>query len=220
MYKVLASFCLYAFKHERSFYLQIIWGDKAARRFINAGEYTGYHEQLAELLMLRMQAGSILCDLGCGIGLIVFALSLKLQQIACVDINGEALEKEAARCGITNITPLQADAAHISGLWDYGLMLFFHGQPLDNIHHYPGLVRRGLFYIVHADPPDPQQDHKPARTKCSSVSTIKAGLKKHNIAYQLWSTPWSMARPLRALKRPLNSRKPTISAPKGRRGGF
>lgn len=168
--------------------MEIIWGNKAAEWFIAASEYTGYHKRLSEILMRHMLPKSTMCDLGCGMGLIDFALTGYLSHITCVDIDKEAiglLEAESAKRGIQNITAMHSDAAKIKGAWDYGLMLFFHGKFSDNPSHYLSLVKRKLFYIVHADPLEPQKDTKPERTKCSTVSAIREELEQADIAYQL-----------------------------------
>ena len=168
--------------------MEIIWGEKATRWFVNASEYTAYHSQLGDILKRDMRQGSSLCDLGCGIGLIDFALSDYLRHITCVDTSREALDalqKEAARRGIQNITTCHADAADISGEWDYGLMLFFHGKLSDHFSHYLSLFKDKLFYIVHADPEVTQQDKRPERSKCSSVSVIRQELDQQKITYRL-----------------------------------
>ena len=168
--------------------MEIVWGEKAARWFINASEYTAYHSQLGNILKRDISPGSSLCDLGCGIGLIDFALSDYLSRITCVDTSRaalDALQKEAARRGKKNVTTSQADAAEILGEWDYGLMLFFHGKLSDHFSHYLSLFRDKLFYIVHADPEVNQQYKRPERSKCSSVSAIRQELDRRNIAYRL-----------------------------------
>jgi SAM-dependent methyltransferase len=203
--------------------LEIIWGERAARWFVNASEYTGYHRELADILLAFMQPGGTLCDLGCGIGLIDFALADHLKQITCVDISAEALEileAEAARRRIGNITALRADAATLEGQWDDGLMLFFHGTLTDNIAHFLRLFRRRLFYIVHADPIDPQRDHRPERTKCSSVSAIQGDLDRQRINYQLFHHALEYGQPFGSLEEAIDFTRAYRLCPQGKEEGF
>jgi SAM-dependent methyltransferase len=168
--------------------LEIFWGNKSADWFISASEYTGYHKHLADILMRHMLPKSTMCDMGCGIGLIDFALADYLSHITCVDIDQgaiELLEAESAKRNLKNITAMNVDAAKMQGAWDYGLMLFFHGKFSDDPSHYLNLFKQKLFYIVHADPIDSKKDNKPERTKCSSVSSIRRELERLGIVYQL-----------------------------------
>ncbi len=181
--------------------MEIVWGEKAAAWFINASVYTGFHAQLAEILKRHMESDCSLCDLGCGVGLIDFALSRHLRHITCVDISGEALavlEREAKSRGLHNLSIVHSDAAMIQGSWDYGLMLFFHGQLFDHTHRYLSLFRRKLFYIVHADPLETEKDRHPGRSKCSSVSLIREAIDRHGIQYQLEEYALEYGQPFRS----------------------
>lgn len=203
--------------------MEIIWGNKAAGWFITASEYTGYHKRLADILKRHMLPESTMCDLGCGMGLIDFALADFLQHITCVDISAEALgllEAEASRRGIANITAMQADAADINGVWDYGLMLFFHGKFSDNPSHYMRLLKRKLFYIVHADPIDPNNDAKSERTKCSSVSAIREELEQAGIAYQLEHHALEYGQPFASIEEAVDFAQTYTLCPDGEEEAF
>lgn len=182
--------------------MEIVWGDKTARWFISAGQFTGYHDKLSELLIKHIEPGHTLCDLGCGIGLIDFALSPYLSHITCVDTSAEALallRAEASRRGINNITAVKADAADISGMWDYGLMLFFHGKLSDHVHHYLHLFKRRLLYIVHADSLTDEEGRHTERAKCSSISAIREEFKRLNVVYELEEYALEYGQPFESL---------------------
>lgn len=111
--------------------MHIQWNRQTVRWFENAAEYTGYPKKLAQLLKKYIPEGETLCDLGCGAGLVDFALADHCSAITCVDISPDAVEhvrrKTAAR-GLENVSALCMDASELTGSWDTVMAIFFGGN--------------------------------------------------------------------------------------------
>lgn len=177
--------------------MKIVWNEQSIRWFHNASEYTGYNKKLAEILLNYIPRGGSLCDIGCGAGLIDFALAPYLGQITCVDISPEAIravERHARRLGLNNISTLCMDASGLEGEWDTVMALFHGGQ--DVIAKYLHLAKEQLILAAHgvlkgSFGPD---GHKV--TKCFDVQGIKEYLDAQGIRYSLQELTLEYGQPL------------------------
>lgn len=163
--------------------MRINWNAQTARWFEAASEYTGFHEKLAALLLKHIRARDALVDLGCGAGLIDFALSPHIGRISCVDKDQGAVDavgRGAKARGIHNLELICADANALNGLWDTALAVFFGGAGTGALRYLP-LCREYLIMVVHGD--DADGDYHPP--KCSSVSGMRRALGDAGVSFAL-----------------------------------
>lgn len=109
--------------------MMIVWNERSIRWFRNASKYTGYNKKLADILLQLIPSRKSLCDMGCGAGLIDFELAAHIEQITCMDISQQAIhavEQQARKLGLANITAHCMDASKAEGQWET-VMALFHG---------------------------------------------------------------------------------------------
>ncbi|MEG2388786.1 MAG: class I SAM-dependent methyltransferase [Clostridia bacterium] len=131
----------------------MVWNEQTIDWFDAASRYTGFHEKLAALLRPNITPGGCMVDVGCGPGLIDFALSPSVRAITCVDLNAEVVAQVAARArarGIGNIEARCADARALSGCWDDVLMVFF-GRPDVDMARWLALCKNRVIAVVRMD---------------------------------------------------------------------
>lgn len=115
--------------------MQIEWDQKREDWFERASKYTGFHEELADIILNKLDSYHELCDLGCGSGLIDLQLYPYLDRITCIDRSAGALQllkNKIKEKEIDNICLKQQDISSMDGIWDNCLMLFT-GYPMDRI---------------------------------------------------------------------------------------
>lgn len=180
--------------------MKIVWNEQSVRWFHNASEYTGYNRKLADILLRHISRRESLCDVGCGAGLIDFALAPHIGRITCVDISPQAIravEDHARRLATNNISTLCMDASGLEGEWDTVLALFHGGR--DVISRYLRLAREQLILAAHGTlkgnfAPD---GHKVQ--KCFDVNGVKASLDERGIRYSLQELTLEYGQPLTSL---------------------
>lgn len=132
-----------------SYRMQIKWNIKTVEWFWRASEYTGFHKNLAGILLPMMPHSRSLCDLGCGAGLIDFALCKKIPEITCIDIEPGAVhfvQRRIQNKNITNMRALCEDMHRLSGVWDTVMMVFVGGGAFD-IQKQLGLCRDKIILV-------------------------------------------------------------------------
>lgn len=128
--------------------MRIAWNDQSLQWFHNAAAYTGYPQNLANIIKTYIPEGETLCDVGCGAALVDFALADYCSDITCVDIAPAAIEHVQHQVdvqGISNIHPLCSDVSKLSGSWDTVMALFFGGGAIC-VDAFP-LVRKRFILI-------------------------------------------------------------------------
>ena len=91
--------------------MHFTWDEKTIGWLLDAADYTGFYEKLAEMLLPYIRLRGTLCDMGCGMALADVALAREIGQITCVDVNDAVLtvaRREAARRGAENMTFLKS----------------------------------------------------------------------------------------------------------------
>lgn len=181
--------------------MKIVWNDQSIRWFQNAAEYTGYNRALARLLLDYLPKGGTLCDMGCGTALTDFELAPYFQEITCVDISRKALaavESEAQRRGITNITTLLSDGRKAEGSWD-AVMALFHGGS-DKVDAYLEKARDTLIFVTHASRVGTfsSEEHKVA--KRYNVSNIQRHLEERELRFTVHEASLEYGQPLTDLE--------------------
>lgn len=165
----------------------IHWNEKTAAWFEAASEYTGFHEKLASLLLSTIPLWGSLVDLGCGVGLIDFALSAHFAEITCIDKSEEALlhlcEMAEAR-DIRNIRTQCADARTASGTWDAVLMVFF-GRLEEDIRQYLSLCNDRVVAVVHKNAHFEPASGGARNTKCNTVENTAEGLTRLGVRFSV-----------------------------------
>ena len=176
--------------------LRFSWDEQRIRWFDEASAYTGFHQKLRSLLLMHIGRRESLADLGCGAGLIDFALAGDIDRITCVDESAlavAAVKWRAEARGLTNIKAVQADAYQLRGEWDNVLMVFF-GAPALHALHYLSLCREGVLAVVHGDGA-PGDGHAP---KGNTIQSTRAALDAQGIAYRVATREWEYGQPFRS----------------------
>lgn len=164
--------------------MHIQWNDQTVRWFEDAAEYTGYSEKLAKILKKYIPTGETLCDLGCGAGLVDFALADHCAAITCVDISPDAVAHvrgKAAAKGIENMHALCRDASELTGAWDTVMAIFFGASRFwDDYFH---LAEKRFILITHARRKGNFGPEGHQAVKCSDIATTKAYLASRGVKY-------------------------------------
>lgn len=151
-----------------SYHMQIEWGEQTNKWFTRASEYTGFHRQMADILLADISADETVCDLGCGAGMIDFCLCDKVRKITCVDRVPEAISlinDRIAKKQIDNMETICSDIQNLSGNWDTCIMLFVGIQPSE-VSTYLKLCKKRLLIVyrggcqIHPDLKDRAGRHK------------------------------------------------------------
>lgn len=177
--------------------MRIKWDEQTVRWFDEASAYTGFHRRLRELLLKRISRRDSLADLGCGAGLIDFALAGDIGRITCVDESAlavAAVNRRAGQRGLSNINAIQADAYQLRGEWDNVLMVFF-GALAQHAGHYLALCREGVLAVVHGDAAPDGGGHSP---KTNTIQSTRDALDAQGIAYHMAAYQWEYGQPFRS----------------------
>ena len=181
--------------------MHIKWNDQTVRWFEDAAEYTGYSKKLAQILKKYIPEGETLCDLGCGAGLVDFALADHCSTITCVDISSVAVEhvrRKAAAQGKENINTLCMDASEFTGTWDTVMAIFFGGNQIcDDYFH---LSRKRFILITNAQRKGNFGPEGHQAVKCSNITTTKAYLDSRGVKYVHEALALEYGQPFAALE--------------------
>lgn len=112
------------------------------------------------MLLAHIGQRDSLIDLGCGLGLIDFALSPFIRNITCVDRDPaviRCLSTTAAARGAARIEACCGDATAVRGCWGTVLTVFFD-RTGDALHAFYPLCRDQMIAVVHASAPDAPDD--------------------------------------------------------------
>lgn len=136
-------------KNAEAYRMQIKWNQKTINWFRRAAEYTGFYERLAEILLNQIDKSHSLCDLGCGAGMVDFALHKKIKHITCVDKSSVAIhtvQKKIINSGIQNMDAICEDFLRLQGKWDVVIAIFV-GNITDNIKKYLSLCNEKVIIV-------------------------------------------------------------------------
>ncbi|MDR1816369.1 MAG: class I SAM-dependent methyltransferase [Clostridiales Family XIII bacterium] len=115
--------------------MNIVWTQETIESYRQASEYTAFHKKLAILAQPYLDADWTLADIGCGPGLLDFALAPMVRSVTAIDRDElciRTLDKELDRVYYTNravaekIEPRLADAHSLGDeRWDAVVTAFF-----------------------------------------------------------------------------------------------
>ena len=179
----------------------IKWNDRSLEWFKSASEHTGFHKNLAEMLLPYIEVGGTLCDLGCGIGLIDFELCKNVKSVTCVDIDPAAIRLcsgEVARRGITNIEPLISDAKDLTGTWDTVISVF-HGTTDALADFYVKFARKKVITVTHIEGMGAFGPRAYKSPRCSTAITAEELLKERGIKHTFINGALEYGQPFREL---------------------
>ncbi len=177
------------------------WNETAVRWFEEASKYTGFHENLKQLILPNIACRETLVDLGCGAGLIDLALADSIGHITCVDKNEGVIGMLRAgilKRGIGNIEAICQDAETLSGQWDTVLAVFY-GRIDESLSKLLSMCRESVIAVVHADAQGklgPTDYHPP---KCNTVSLTSQALDALGARYTVIEDALEYGQPLRSL---------------------
>lgn len=181
--------------------MQIKWGSQAVRWFESASEYTGYNQNLAQILKKYIPEGETLCDLGCGAALTDFALADYCSAITCVDRSPEVIEhvrRRAAAQGVQNLEARCFDASKLTGSWDNVMALFFGGSRIDP--RYFRLAQKRFVFVTHAQSKGGFGPEGHQVIKCSDIATAKEYLESIGVKYEQEAFALEYGQPLEDLE--------------------
>jgi SAM-dependent methyltransferase len=105
------------------------WTNEKIEFFERASEYTGFHKNLAAIILPHIDSDDTLIDVGCGLGLIDFELASYVKSVTAVDTHPaviQYMQRRIKQSGLCNIFPRIEDAEALDGeTWDVILMSFF-----------------------------------------------------------------------------------------------
>ena len=177
----------------------IVWNRQTVDWFRHASEYTRYNRALGEILRVHIPAGTTLCDVGCGAGLIDLELAPHCECITCVDIAPgavAAVQEEAVARGISNLTPLCQDGAALEGEWDT-VMALFHGGSCGVQRYFPH-ARQRLILAVYQHPRGSFGPVHRKRVKHHGADQVQAALDEMGVVYTVEHHALEYGQPLRS----------------------
>jgi 2-polyprenyl-3-methyl-5-hydroxy-6-metoxy-1,4-benzoquinol methylase len=179
--------------------LSFIWNQKKIHWFQEADIYAGFSKNVARLLAPKLAGYTTLCDIGCGLGLIDIELSQSIPSITCIDISPEAIEalnKNIAERGITNIKPLLLDFKEIKGGWDVILISFFGYRHLE---HFLNCCRK-LIVVVGQNNQSELYPEKYRKSPKFTAMQLEQVLNQKGIPYSLTEAAFEFGQPLVSLE--------------------
>lgn len=179
--------------------VRIVWNRQTVDWFRRASQYTGYNRALGVILRAHIPAGTTLCDVGCGAGLIDLELASHCGHITCVDIAPgavEAVRQEATARGIANLTALCRDGAELEGEWDTVLALF-HGGSCAMQRYFPH-ARQRLILGVYDHPRGSFGPAHRKRLKQNGAAQVQAALDEMGVVYTVERHALEHGQPLRS----------------------
>lgn len=153
------------------------WSEQSIRWFLDASAYTGFHRELARILLPFLNRGESFCDLGCGLGRVDLALAPHLDHVSALDVDEQVLailRADAAREGV-RIQTICGDIRDAQPLFDVVMLSFFGRSGLER---YLAMCRRLLIRVVNADNDGnlyPRRHRKRVKTTISDVQADLAG---------------------------------------------
>lgn len=141
-----------------------VWNKEKIELYKRASQYTGFYENIGDMIKPFLDKSLVAADIGCGAGLLSFAVSPMLSKVYAIDINKDAINHlkneilatssdELSQPEHGNIIPINADAETLDNIsWDIGLMCFY-GYPDKELSK---LIRRSkerTFIIVNNGTP-------------------------------------------------------------------
>ena len=163
-----------------------------------AAEYTGYAENMAKLLLPKITGRGSLCDIGCGMALVDFALAPYVDRVTCVDLNENALNfvrEHAARLGTAGLEAIRADGSGLSGQWDT-VMALFHGEIEANCENYLRKARRQFIAVTHGSAGRGAEHTE----RCNYTDVLTAWLDERGYTYQREDGALEFGQPHRSME--------------------
>lgn len=90
------------------------WTDQSIKWFKDASEYSGFHEEVGELIRPFLSENDTLMDIGCGLGYLDMALAKYVSNIKVVDIDKNVINHVKKRCKEHRINNIQALCGNVN----------------------------------------------------------------------------------------------------------
>lgn len=165
------------------------WKEQSFTWMLNASVYTGYDKELATLLLPYLKDCKTICDIGCGMAMVDFALAEHFEAITCVDLAQETIDNVQARIAqhkINNLTAVCADGKDLPAVlpqtWD-AVMAIFHGKVEEVTAQYLSYADKKLILIVHGQKYGSTGPKAYRVRKCCDVDTTKEWLDANGYTY-------------------------------------
>lgn len=175
------------------------WNPDTIRWYQVANEYSGFFNNIAEVIQPGLYGYSTLCDIGCGLGLIDLELSKTFLSITCIDINQNAiaaLQEDIEARKITNIKPLVMDIQDSNECWDVIYVSFFGARELENF-----LPRcKKLIAVISQSNETALYPEKYKRYHKTTVEEVKERLNNQSIYYTLKELSFDFGQPLLSME--------------------
>ena len=181
--------------------MHFTWGEKTIGWLLDAADYTGFYEKLAEMLLPYIRLRGTLCDMGCGMALADVALAREIGQITCVDVNDAVLtvaRREAARRGAENMTFLKTDGLHAEGRWDT-VTAMFHGRVDEFCAPYLAKANDLLLFVTHG------ADVNKGEGECANATEAAAWLDERGWRYERQDAVLEFGQPHRSMEEAVES---------------
>lgn len=108
------------------------WTPDVIRFRVDAVEYGGFDERIAERILPHLAKDARVCDAGCGLGHLSLALARHCARVTAVDVSAQALavlQKNARALGVSNIDIVRGDLFAMRPARKYDGMVFcFFGR--------------------------------------------------------------------------------------------
>jgi SAM-dependent methyltransferase len=177
------------------------WTEDIINYFVDASRYTGFHERLAHLVLPYLDGEDEVLDIGCGLGLLDFALSEGVKSITAVDedpavINHMRMDVDMR--GTRNVFPRVGRLSDLAGeTWDVALLSFF-GTPGDELREAMAMARRKVLVISHGEDTDRGDSMVKPNAKRVFSTEVEAFFKAEGIYYRKHTARLNFGQPLKS----------------------
>lgn len=175
------------------------WSAQSIDWFQAAGDFTGYHKELAALLASYFALGDSLCDVGCGLGMLDLELAHLVSRIEAIDTDPaviRVLQERLDARQIRNVHAVCGDAGKLEGRYDT-LIMSFYGGPDDILHFLPYCGKR-LIHIVNQENAGALYPSQHRRTSKKTAPEVETELKVHGLRYECLTARIEFGQPLRS----------------------
>ena len=137
------------------------WTPDVIRFMEDASSHTPYFDEIAAAVLRHAGSTARVCDAGCGMGQLAFALAPHAGRVDAVDRSPRAIayvRAQAEARGLRTVRPRRADVASLRPAEPYDLMVFSLSASLEDAWAAARGRCRGTLVVInkmHGAPPDP-----------------------------------------------------------------
>lgn len=170
------------------------WTKDKIELFKNASEYTGFHKQVADVIIPYLEKDWTLHDLGCGLGLVDFFLAPHVNSLTAIDNSELAIGDYSSRLNdseVCNITlKLEDSNRFIDQIPNNiqapdAILLSFYGRPDDELGKIISKAKELVVLVTYVEPLSSKHGKPKEGMGRPTTSNMEDYIKTNGYKYEL-----------------------------------